>query len=99
MMLAVSYPSVKSLPESRTAAGEHTVCDGWGWPVPCRDIYFKVLAVEMKTYLIQTVRMIVDGYSYNVANIALGRTVMANAQLASLSINTPCLLHGYDRSL
>jgi len=61
----------------------------------CRvEIYFKVLAVEMKTYLIQTVRMIVDGYSYNVANIALGRTLMANAQLASLSINTSCLLHG-----
>jgi len=102
MMLVVSCPSIKPLPESRTATGEHTVCDGWGWLVSCRkhvEIYFEVLAVEMKTYLIQTVRMIVDGYSYNVANIALGRTLMANAQLASLSINTPCLLHGYDRSL
>ena len=65
MMLVVSCPSVKSLPESRTATGEHTVCDGWGWPEPCRkrvEIYFEVLAVEMKTYLIQTMRMIVDGY-------------------------------------
>ena len=69
MTLVVSCPSVKSLPESRTATGEHTVCDGWGWPEPCRkrvEIYFEVLAVEMKTYLIQTVRMIVDGYTATV---------------------------------